>query len=93
MSAPLAAALVAEVLAGLAILAGLAYFAFFKRLDRCGWPSLFHSLPAALDLCASLAFSSPSLVPANSSGVLGSLPPAPHARPPVGHGHTLSSTA
>nr|XP_034368967.1 carcinoembryonic antigen-related cell adhesion molecule 6-like [Arvicanthis niloticus] len=36
LSPPLVACVVAEILAGLAILGGLAYFAFFKKLDKYG---------------------------------------------------------
>lgn len=36
LSPTIVASLVAEVLAGLAILGGLAYFVFFKKLDKYG---------------------------------------------------------
>lgn len=48
LSPPIVASLVAEVLAGLAILGGLAYFAFFKKLDKYGAFPRFSS-PLSLD--------------------------------------------
>lgn len=59
MSVPVAAALAVEVLAGLAILGGLAYFVFFKKLNQYGdisssISSLLENGKGFLYLCLSL---------------------------------------